>query len=224
MARLLLFEQRAMDRTSALIPGTGSSDFWRATGPNESLANLVTALRQDLVQTPVRGLKIICHGNSGHLEFTRDGLHRGNVSALNPLRGLIGGTVELHGCAVASAQHIEVIRVQGIGNIHRDEATPGSLETGWGPTIAEMLRTTRELDNAAGRVIRSCAGVQFLMAFSNALQLSVIGAIHAQMPDREWQYEGPTVTAHPYGALSLHIPQGDQTFGPNLQGDYAIPF
>ena len=223
MARLLLFDQRAMDRTQHLIPPAGSPDLWRVTNASESLSGLIEALRGGLLHSPAQNLRIVCHGNSGHLQFSRDGLHQGNVATFGRLRGLIRGAVQIHGCAVARSRRIEIIRVQGIGNMYREDATPGDLNTGWGTDIGSGLAASRELSPEIGRMIRGGQGVQFVIAFSNAIGLPVTGAVHAQWPDRSWQYEGPTVTAWPLAGLFLNISPGDSTFGANLHGSYQIP-
>lgn len=223
MPRLLLLDRRAMNVGSHLVPAAGSSEPWRMTDASETLSHLLDALVPDLRRTPLDGLRLLAHGNSGRLQFTADGLDESNVEAMRALRGLIRGTVQLHGCAVASAIEIHIKRVQGIGNMHRDVPTPGSFDTGWGTTVTGALTQSRELDGHTGRLLRGGRGVRFLLAFASAIGLPTTAAMHAQEPDTSWRYEGPTMTAWPGGGLFLHIPPADPTFPSIAPGDYQVP-
>lgn len=224
MPPLLLMDRRAMNVGSHLVPAAGSTQPWRMTDASESLQHLMQALVPDLRRSPAEGLRLLAHGNSGHLEFTADGLHEGNVRELSALRGLIHGTAQIHGCGVASAVRLHLYREQGIGNVQRVVSTPGSLDTGWATPVGAALLQTRELDTHTARILRGGAGIRFVLAFARALGLTTTAALHSQDPDASWRYEGPTVIASPHGALTLHVPMGDATFGLHVHGSYQVPF
>lgn len=221
MPKLILFDGRVMDRARHLVPPAGSPDFWRVTQSTDQLRSFIGSIREAAQRTRIQQLRLLCHGNSGRLQFTTSGVNCGNVNAFAGLRGFVTGSVQLHACGIASSQELVIFRTRGL-NMGSDQATPGSLDH-FGPNVSDSLRHSSELDTSTGRMIRTGQGVQFLMAFANAIGLPVTGAIHAQDPDPTWKFEGPTITAWPMGVLLLNIPQNDRTFGQVAPGDYGIP-
>jgi hypothetical protein len=102
MPRLFLFDNRASNVVPpSLLPGP--PNVYRITGANESLSTLMTAVVQGLRREVIRGLILVAHGNAGDLEFTADHLNSGTAGQFSAIRNHIGGTVQIHGCGVASA-------------------------------------------------------------------------------------------------------------------------
>lgn len=224
--RLYLFDNRAFNVVRRnLLQASQADGPVRVTGGSEPLRTVIDDLRRNLNGRTLAGLRLCAHGDSGRVQFSADGVDRSNVSAFSALRGRIRGRVEIHGCGVASATQLRLYTTVEM-NMGQQHATPGNLTSSWAnnaQSIGDSLRL-REIDSTNARLIRQGAGVQFLIAFANAIQLPVTGAMHAQLPDSGWQYEGPTLTAWPGGALQLHVPPRDTTFGPNTSGDYTIGF
>jgi hypothetical protein len=224
--RLYLFDNRTFNVVRrSLLASSQADGLVRVTGPGESLRTVLDDVRRRVNGRALAGLRLCAHGDSGRVQFSANGVDRANVSSFAALRGRIRGHVEIHGCGVASATQLRIYTTVEL-NIAQQRATPGTLNNPWlntGQSLGDALRQ-QEIDGANARSIRQGAGVQFLIAFANAIHLPVTGAVHAQLPDAGWQYEGPTITAWPGGALRLHVPDGDETFGPNSAGDYAIGY
>ena len=224
--RLYLFDNRTFNVVRrSLLQSSEADGPVRVTSGAEPLRAVIDDVRRNLNGRSLAGLRLCAHGDSGRIQFSANSVDRSNVSTFAALRGQIRGRVEIHGCGVASATRLQLYTTVSM-NMGEQRATPGSLTSPWantGQSFGDGLRRS-EIDSANARLLRQGAGVQFLIAFANAMQLPVTGAIHAQLPDAGWEYEGPTITAWPGGALQLHVPPRDETFGPGTAGDYTIGY
>ena len=223
MAVLYVFDDRAFN----VFPRDWAEhvrapDHSLITNAGEGLSVLVARMLQCLAPGTLPRLRMMGHGSSGHMALSANGLSVATVGQFAPLRGRLSG-VDLHGCGVASAIAQQLRTAVGL-NMGQQELTPGSLDLPWANTAlsAREALLARELPPETGRQIRSGAGVQLLMALSRTVGVRVTGAIHGQMPDREWRFEGPTVTAWGDG-LTLTIPAGDTTYGQVPPGSYTVP-
>jgi hypothetical protein len=225
MPRLFLFDTRVRNvvPNSQLVPPP--PDIYHETSVNERLNSVITRLSPQLGGHRIDGILLIAHGNSGHLQFTADGLSASNVQAFTAWRGRVHGFVRIHGCAVASATTVHLYTTVAM-NMGQQRATPGTLT----PPMMNFSRTLSEsasageLDGATSRAIRANQGVRFLIAFASAIGLTVTGAMHAQQPDSAggWRFQGPTISASPGGSLLLQVPRNSVGFSSNTAGSFTV--
>lgn len=221
MPRLFLFDNRVSNvvPTSLLPP---PPDVFRITGETERLDTLISTLAPSLSRQ-FSGLVLIAHANSGELQFTANDLNATNVQAFSAWRRRITGSVEIHGCAIASAQRIELYTRMAINSGHQ-EATPGSFDTPLhtSATPSGEAIGTGEMDGPTSRMIRAGRGARFLIAFAAVIGLRVTGALHAQEPSRDWRYRGPTMTASPGGSLVIDVPRNSRGFDRNTETSVLV--
>jgi hypothetical protein len=205
MGILWLVDRRPPLGGFSAVPENGAGTTVIEANPRQSAEALYASpLREVLAAAaslgPYNLVRIVCHGEAGHLFFSREGITDGNANAIGALHGQIQAArnrvgIEIHGCGVASSWLPAPRQVpeHQIGfDTTRTVYDPGQLNYGgWGAIPDE-------------RALLELPGIRLLVRMARAAGVGVKGGINYQWSDAGWSYEGPTISVlHGIGGLRL---------------------
>ncbi len=173
----------------------GLDESWEHTAPRNNVARIVAGPQEplenifrrviDASQGPLSIwlLRILSHGNTAFIDMGRDDLSIRTVDRLSALRNYFSSNaigIAIHSCGPASATNL-------------------CVQPDW------FDQLTGEDENGchviAGNIVGGDHrhGLDFLRSMSQASGTTVRGALHAQIPDSRFRFEGISIAVSRYG-------------------------